>query len=159
MHWKQLAAHSLILGGFVLYCIFLAGPITDRLESIPGESRLRDISLPGVSGNIQCSIESQINTYTIDIQGWAFIKGEDYKGCQTFIVLKSADKTYVFDTLQANRPDVTRAFKNMNLDLDWSGLYAWIPLRKIESGEYLIGVYIKKDNVEALQYTGKSVTK
>jgi len=158
-HWKQVMAHGLILGGFVLYCIFLAGPLSDKLEGIQGESRLQDIKLPAVTNNIQYSIISENNTYTIDLTGWAFIKGEDYKDCQTYIILKSDRKTYVFDTLQAYRPRITSTYKSLNLNLDWAGFWAYIPLRKIEAGKYNIGVYIKKGNIEALQYTWKYVTR
>lgn len=161
MHWKQLAMHGLILGAFLFYCFFLAGPLWDRLESIPGESGLHEIKLPGVSTNILGNIDRvDVTKHLLDIRGWAFIKNEDYKGCQTFIVLKSPYKTYVFDTLPFARPDVVEAFKSLNLlGLDQSGFRANIPLRKVGSGEYVIGIYMKKGNIEALVYTINTISK
>jgi len=157
---KQFIVHGLILGCFALYCIFLAGIVTDMIEEISGESRLQAISLPGISGNILCApVPDVVTRGLVDIKGWAFIKGEDYKDCQTFIVLKSANNTYVFDTLWQYRPDVAIYFENLGLDLGWSGFWAKIPIRKIKDGEYLIGVYIKKGDKEALQYVDQCIIK
>jgi len=159
-HRKQVAVHSLVLGAFILYCIFLAGPLQDKLGSIPSESKLQDISIPAATDNIQCSIgRIDATIYRLEINGWAFIKGKGCEDSKTFIVLKSADHTYVFATALVIREGVTKAFKKSGINLDCSGFLAVIPLKKIENGEYKVGVYIKKGDSEALQYTNKSVTK
>jgi len=156
----QIAVHSLILGIFAIYCIFLAEPLWDTLERIPNESKLQEMSLPQVTNNIQCSVgHFVVTTQSLEISGWAFIREKDTKDSETFVVLKSDNKTYIFDSVRQNRKDVTNALKKLKLDLDWSGFWSIIPLRMIESGDYKVGVYIKKGDIEALQYTNKSVKK
>ncbi len=36
---------------------------------------------------------------------------------------------------------------------------ALIPARKIDNGEYTVGIYIKKGDIEALIYTNKAIIK
>ena len=47
----------------------------------------------------------------------------------------------------------------MDLNLDYSGFVALIPARKIDNGEYIVGIYITKGDIEALQYTDRAITK
>ena len=95
----------------------------------------------------------------LEINGWAFIKGHDSVNNEIYIVLKSAHRTYIFTAETEIRVDVTQAFKELNLNLDYSGFRALIPARKIANGEYTVGIYITKDDIEALQYTGKAIAK
>ena len=154
-HRRQLGAHSLIIVGFALFLALAAEPLFDRLERVPGEAQLHRLALPSETGGIRSNIdrvESHGHT-TLDVAGWAFIEGEDSEGGEIFIVLRSERKTYVFDTMAAPRPDVTAHFEELGLNLAYSGFMTLIPARTVASGEYTIGIYIRKGDIEALQYT------
>ena len=157
----KLLVHGLILVAFVLYCLFLAQPIFDRFERTEGESRLYAISLPAVTNNIECSVELiNANNSEAVLNGWAFIKGQDMVNSQIFLVLKSRSDTYIFDTVPWSKPMyVLEHYKDLNLNLDDSGFFAILPMGNVKKGEYTLGIYIKKDNAEALQYTDKTIAK
>lgn len=159
-HWKSLTIHTIIVGGFLLFLLLAAEPLFDRLERIPGESQLQKVSLPAETGGIRYYIdELSTDGYSaVEIRGWAFIEGEDTEGSKIYVVLKSASRTYVFDTMTQTRKDVTQHFE-LNLNLDYSGFLALIPARKLAYGEYTIGIYIRKGDIQALHYTDKIVVK
>jgi len=90
-------------------------------------------------------------------RGWAFIEGHDSLNSEIYIVLKSTDRTYVFTTETVIREGVTQHFEESGLNLDYSGFAARIPTGEIASGEYTVGIYITKADIEALQYTGRVV--
>ena len=157
-HRKQVITHTLIVGAFLLFLLFLSEPLFDRLERVAGESRLYETSIPAATDNIQYWIDHlEATAHTLEINGWAFIEGHDSVNSEIYIVLKSGNRTYIFDTMEQKRPDVTTHFKELGLNLDYSGFRALIPLRKIASGEYTVGIYITKGDIEALQYTGRVV--
>ena len=119
-HRNQLAVHSLVLVAFLFYCIFLAESVSDRLEGIPGESTLRDFLLPAVANrdDIQYHVDRfNIRRHTIEISGWAFIKGQGSERSEVYLVLKSDGNTYIFDTSSVLRTGVTKAFEDLNLNL------------------------------------------
>ena len=97
--------------------------------------------------------------HLLEIKGWAFIEGHDSVNNEIYIVLKSADRTYIFGTETWMREGVTQHFKELDLNLDYSGFMALLPARKLADGEYTVGIYIRKGDMEALQYTNKAVTK
>lgn len=159
-HKKQVITHTLIVGAFLLFLLFLSEPLFDGLEWVAGASRLYKTTLPAATDNIQYWIAHlEAGAQTLEINGWAFIEGHDSVNSEIYIVLKSAGRTYVFTTETVIREGVTQAFKELNLDLDYSGFTAPIPLRKIASGEYTVGIYITKGDIEALQYTGRAIAK
>ena len=94
--------------------------------------------------------------------GWAHISGREYVNSETFVVLKSTDTTYVFDTYRHFRHDVTLA---MNVgDLDNSGFTVIVPYDRIDDGEYEIGIYIRERTPffslpDGMEYTGKMLLK
>ena len=151
-HRKQVIIHTLIVGGFLLFLFLLAGPLFDKFEATIGISMLHDISLPGETDNIMCGLTRHaIDTATIQLDGWAFIEGHGAENKETFIVLKSNNRVYVFDTVYRRREDIALQFDR--LDLIWSGFMAVIPSGKIRSGEYSVGLYIRGDDTEALEFT------
>jgi len=163
-HRRSLITHTLIVGAFLLFLLFLSEPLFDRLEKldrIPGEAQLHQLQLPTETDDIMYAFDiSTEDPKVVAIErGWAFIEGEDSENSKVYIVLKSPSQTYIFDTHVEERPDVTRHFEEMNLNLDYSGFMALIPVRKIANGEYTVGIYITKGDVEALQYTDKAITK
>jgi hypothetical protein len=160
-HRKQVITHTSIIVVFVLFIIFVSEPLFDRLEAVQGESRLHQFSLPAETNDIRYGIDaiSPEDPRVVEIRGWAFIEDEDSEGSETYIVLESASRTYIFDTMLAMRPDITRNFRELNLNLDQSGFTALIPARKISNGTYTIGIYIRKGDIEALQYINRAIRK
>ena len=160
IHRKQIITHTSIIVGFVLLTIFVVEPLFARLELFAGASRLYETSVPAVTDNIQYSVDHFENAAQIlEIYGWAFIEDHDSVDSKIYIVLKSADRTYVFTTETVIRESVSEQFKELGLNLDYSGFSALIPTREIASGEYSTGIYIKKDDIEALIYTNKTIVK
>jgi len=158
-HRKQVIIHTLIVAAFLLFLLFLAEPLFDRLEQVTGESRLYNTTLPAATNNIQYWVdEFQVTANTLEISGWAFIEGHDSVDSEIYIVLKSAGRTYVFTTETVIREGVTQHFKELDLNLDYSGFAALIPARRIANGAYTVGIYITKGDIEALQYTDRVVT-
>jgi hypothetical protein len=160
-HRKRIIIHTSIVAVFALFLIFLSEPLFDRLESVQGESGLHDFPLPAETGAIAYYFDdfATDGRTVVEIRGWAFISGEDCENIETYIVLKSTKRTYIFDIMQQTRTDVTQAFDELDLNLDYSGFRALIPIRKIANGEYAVGIYIRKGDREALTYTNKTVIK
>lgn len=101
---------------------------------------------------------SDMGNKFIEIEGWAFGEAQNTDNQQVYVVLKSDNGTYIYDTVSRKRPDVTNCYKRLKLNLDNSGFLAAIPKDELKRGKYEIGIYIKKDDVELLQYSGKTVT-
>jgi hypothetical protein len=161
-HKRQIITHTAIIVGFVLFTIFVAEPLFDRLERIPGEAQLCQLQLPAETNDISFNFdEFMVQSHTIDCWGWAFIEGHDVdlERSRTYIVLKSDRHTYIFDTAPKERPEITQAFETLNLNLDWSGFIDSIPLRNINQGDYVIGIYITNGDIEALEYTDNAIVK
>jgi len=160
-HRKQVITHTSIVVGFVLFIIFVSGPLFDSLDAVQGESRLYDFPLPAETGGITYYFDefATDGRTTVEVMGWAFIDGMDSEGSEVYMVLKSTEQTYIFDTHVLKRPDVTKAFEELDLNLDYSGFTALIPAWRIADGDYALGIYIRKGDIEALQYTSKAITK
>lgn len=160
-HRKQVVTHTSIVVAFVLFLVFVSEPLFDRLEAVEGESRLCDFPLPPETGGIRYYFDDfMTDRYSIArINGWAFIDGYDSVNPEIYIVLKSADRTYIFTAETILREDVTRHFQQLGLNLDYSGFTAVIPARKIADGEYAVGIYITNGDIAAVQYTDRSVIK
>ena len=159
-HQKRVVVHSLILGGFLLYLIFLADPLFDRFIAIPGESTPQQLSLPRKTDNIYYWIDLfSVGTRHIEVMGWAFIEGQSSENASVYLILKSQDNTYAFKVISQLKPSITEVYKELGLNLDWSGFHCIIPLRKISQGEYNVGLYVTIGDIEALQYTDRVVVK
>ena len=160
-HRKQVITHTSILVVFVLFISFVSGPLFARLDTIQSESRLHDFPLPAETGRIRYYFDefASDGITTVGVRGWAFIEGMDSVNSETYIVLKSGSRTYIFDVMERTRQGLTQHFKELNLNLDHAGFRALIPARKIASGEYTVGIYITTGDSEALQYTHKTIIK
>ena len=157
-HRRQLAAHSLILVGFLVFTLFASEPLFDRLERLPGEAQLERLSLPAETNGIQYWIDQvEVTKTLVEVRGWAFIENHDSHDSEVFLVFESDRRRYVFDTMMQPRPDVTAHFQELGLDLDYSGFISLVPARRLARGEYTIGIYIRKGDIEALQYTDRTV--
>jgi len=148
-HRKSLITHTSIIVGVVLLTIFVAEPLLDKFEKISGEAKLQRIQLPAETNNIGYGIDSiSTDGHTgVEITGWSFVEGQDSKNRELYIVLKSAQRTYVFDS------------QVMFLNVEYSGFKTIIPARKISNGEYTVGIYIRGGDIEALQYIDNEVVK
>jgi SAM-dependent methyltransferase len=138
-------------------------------------AQLQIMQLPQETNNISFRIERFFqNKGFFELEGWAYIKGMGCENVEIFIVFKSIKKrylfdanpikpdskgirsfaswkeTYLFDVLPVKRPDVTEYFKTFNFDD--SGFLAVIPLNGIEKETYQIGLYIRNNEAEALQF-------
>ena len=134
------------------------------VEQVYLPSTVQRVSVPEPSGNLRFRIDylGQLEIGGRDfiaMHGWAFIEGQIPAQSQTYVVLKSNGTGYVFDTWTNYAPWVRAQFGITDLGLDWAGFIARIPKESIEDGTYKVGIYIKKGDVEALQYTDKVLTK
>lgn len=160
-HKKKVLAHGFILCAFLLYMIFLAGPVFDRFEVvIPGEAGIIQSMLPDETGNVRYRLELVVVSQSaLEIHGWAFIDGYNDENMETYVVLRSDRASYVFDTSAVYNNTVTDRFGGPDMNLDWTGFVSIIPQRKIPNGEYVIGLYITRDGIEAMQYTSREFVK
>lgn len=145
---KKFLMHWAIIGSFLLYLVS-ADYIFDRMLTVKGESKLQHFDLPKDTNKIKISIDKFNNSRRewkelIYILGWAFVKGQDATNDDTYLVLQSKDKTYIFDTVPMKRRGVTKVFgRSTGLNLDNSGFQAYIPDGVIKKGRYAIGIYIQ----------------
>lgn len=159
-HRKKVAIHFLILSSFLLYVLFLAGPLFEHFEPKTETAELYDISLPDKTNNIMIGMDRVfIGHNSIEPVGWAFVEGQSSVNSTTYIVLASEQHTYIYKATPLTRVDVTWTFRDLDLDLDLSGFIATISVEQIRNGEYDIGIYITEGAIEALQYTDKAVIK
>jgi phosphoglycerol transferase len=123
---------------------------------VQGLRKLAQTSLPIETKNIRYAFNNfNQRRYYIDIVGWAFIKGKNLENSKIYLGLRSDRNSYLINTNSVKRRDVTAHFKSYNYDD--SGFLAVIAKNEIENGLYKVGIYIKKDNIEAFQYTDKVV--
>ncbi|MBI2832063.1 MAG: hypothetical protein HYX79_07385 [Chloroflexi bacterium] len=159
-HKKQIFAHGIVLGSFLLYLLFLAEPLFDRFEALPDEAKPEQVQLLSETNDVRFNLDRVVVSKTaLEIQGWAIIEGKSAENNRTFVVLKSNKKTYVFNTSAVFDNSVTEGYGGPDLNLDWSGFTTTIPIRKIERGDYVIGLYIARDDTAALQYSGTVIIK
>lgn len=153
-HWKPLLVHSLILSGFLFFCIFLTDSLFARFDTIDGQSRLQNVLLPAETGGISLQIDGvEAGTYITEVWGWALIDGQSSENNQDCIVLKSDDKCYVFDTMKQ-----TKAYCGPVV-VSYSGFVCNLPWSKISSGQYVLGIFITNGDIQALQYTDRVLVK
>jgi len=151
-HKKKIVVHCLIISSFLLYAFFVEGFLSHKLSAVENEASPCRIELPSGTDNITYNLDQfPADKYTMEPEGWAFIEGEGSEDSAIYLVLRSERETYVFETESRPREDVARAFGDK--DLGWSGFAASIPTRQIEDGKYTVGICIKKNGIEALEYT------
>jgi hypothetical protein len=147
-----------ILGMFALARLMLI-PYLEGFEKIPHESTIQSIQLSEATGNILYGIHilKSDGYFSVEVQGFAFINREDAVDQETYIVLLSKDRTYVFDTML--REGLANHLKKSNPNLARAGFMAILPIRLIKNGEYQVAIYIRKVGQEALTYTDKLIVK
>jgi hypothetical protein len=155
----RLRAYGRVGLALVVLLVVFAG-CADKAGKTPQQkiSQQQSFALPWATNDLDIGLEQIINKGDgiIKANGWAAVKKLDSKNSTIYLVLKSKDKTYIFDTLQLyKRPDVTAYFK---IDRDESGYNAVIPTDKLEKGEYQLGIIVKKNNADHFQFTDKNLT-
>jgi hypothetical protein len=130
---------------------------TQKTTTIPGLKKLQQMDLPIETKGISYAIEilRDIKDY-IDIRGWAFINDKNSEGSVILLGLSSDRNNFLINTSLIKRPDVTVYFKT-SLNLNDSGFSAIIAKEELEVGTYKIGIYIKKENFVAFQYTDRII--
>jgi hypothetical protein len=157
---KKIVTHTAIVVGFVLFTIFVSVPLFDRLERIPNEAQLHKVQLPAQTTDMRYEVYDVLtDSQSIDIIGWAFVDGQDCQNRELYVVLKSAQRTYVFDTRVDLRLYLRPIAEGLVSNAEYSGFRTLIPTRKISDGEYIVGFYIKYRGNETLHYTDRVVTK
>jgi len=152
-----LRSYSRITLALVILLLVFVGCSDNISNPLKKVSQQQSFAPPQETNDLEVSIEEVKNDNGIvRINGWSAVKKQDSKNSAIYCVLKSKDKTYIFDTLQLyKRPDVTTYFK---IDRDDSGFNTIIPVDKLQKGEYQIGILIRKDNATHLQYFGKTLS-
>jgi len=162
-HRKQVTVHGVILFCYVLYVVFLADPLFDKFDTqevIPGEAKPVQLTIPDETGDIRYWVDLfDVGTRQIEVMGWAFIYGHSSDNTDIYLILKSKVNTYAFKAVSQLKPGITKVYQELGLNLDWSGFYCIIPLRKLELGKYRLGLYITKGDIQALRYTDKEFVK
>ncbi|MEK6759888.1 MAG: hypothetical protein AABY51_08950 [Deltaproteobacteria bacterium] len=116
---------------------------------------------PGAEdGSIRFEIDSAFTgASAVFIDGWAFapdvIRPDSARG-QTYIVLRSGSREYVFDAIPRKRPDIGDHF--MDRDLDWAGFISYIPVSGLGSGVYSLGLYITDGGKGSFVLTDAEIT-
>jgi len=80
------------------------------------------------------------------VKGWGFLSKTDTKGLKTFVILKKDDQVHLYSTGKVLRKGVTEHFSTLKLNLDSAGFSAVIPIRKLQPGNYQVGLYMVKGN-------------
>ena len=161
---KQVITHTLIVGAFLLFLLLLSEPLfalLDRseFERIPGESQLVDISVPAETGNIRYWFRSFVTGTVVEFLGCAFIEGDSSGNSTSYLVFESDQATYVFEAAMQEIGTLNQMLGIEEPDLTKAGFIATIPAERMENGMYTIGIYIRKGETEALEYTDKVLTR
>jgi len=154
----KIITHGAIITAFIIFLLFGAEPLFSHFNELPGQAKLQNITLPPETNDLKFAIDHiSINNDNIEIEGWAFIDKYDTTDQQVYLVFKNRSKLLIYDTLTRVRADVTRAYPDLNINLDNSGFFAIVPKDKIGKYCYSIGIYIRKNSIEAFQYTNEII--
>ena len=101
--------------------------------------------MPGAhEGAVQFELDNAFaGSSAVFIDGWAFSQAASRPGTpagRTYVVLRSEEREYVFDTSSRKRPDLGEYFRDRRLD--GAGFFSYIPVSGLEHGVYKVGLYI-----------------
>lgn len=158
---KKLYLHLLIVIVFIYY-IFNANYIFGRIFTVRGESDVMANTNIKASGLIRFNIETVQEDKVkwkelINISGWGFIWDlPTDKDTEIFLVLTSDKHNYTFTTDLLLRPDINPAFKELKVNLKYSGFSALISKDLLLNDDYKMGLFIKNKTAQELTY-GKQI--
>lgn len=135
--------------------IYAAAPDTGGIISSRADMK------PGAEdGRINFEIENAFTgASAVFIDGWAFAPdavNHDTAAGHTYIVLRSVDREFVFDTIPRKRPDIGDYFRDRTLD--WAGFISYIPLTGLPHGVYRVGLYITDGGKGSFVLTDEEIT-
>ncbi|MEC4003523.1 OstA-like protein [Flavobacterium sp. SUN052] len=104
--------------------------------------------LPKLIDNTMGSIDSfETKSDSFEISGWCALKDQSSDENKIFLILKSKDIIYQFNTEIQNRNDVTQAYsKTSKLNYDNSGFKKSIKKKDIKKGKYQLGILVVNKN-------------
>jgi hypothetical protein len=159
-HKNQVLVHGLIWTTFILYSLFLSGPLFARFEAVPDEAMLVQMDLPAETNNLYYKLEKLITSKeALEIQGWIYISGYDSDNDHPFIVIKSDEASDLFTASIIWDKTVADRFGGFQIDPSWTYFSSTIPVRKIDNGEYSIGLCLTRGENTYLQYSSQILTK
>lgn len=140
---------------FGIYWNTICLPVTAR-KKLPFKSELQPLKLPEEVNSLSFNVDKLIQREnSVEIRGWAYITNENTDNMTIFIVLRSNGNTYIYNTEKVKRHDVTAHFKTFNFDD--SGFHAVVFKDGVESGDYRVGLFLKKDSIYALQFSNITI--
>jgi hypothetical protein len=113
--------------------------------------------LPAESAGLAYNVEKiQLDPGQVSISGWAFPEGQDMRGRQIAIVLKSDRAVYKLPAAPFMRPDLAAYFKK---DLEQAGSDLQFPDDVLPPAVYQIGILITngQNGEQAFRMTDKTV--
>ncbi|RPJ85065.1 MAG: hypothetical protein EHM13_02225 [Acidobacteria bacterium] len=153
-----LAIHGAILSAFFAFLLLWSDAVFDILSRMDDKASRQRISLPEETDGMEWSIDRlQVLPGAIEVDGWAFIAGQDARESRVYAVLKSASDTYVFDTFPRIRPDVSHTFSGAAENVDHSGFVTFIPRDAVPGTGLVLGVYVEGKVLSTLQYTDRVI--
>ena len=122
-----------------------------------------DLNIIPPTGNLLFSIDKvSDNDKFVSIQGWAFLKEGNRYDQKIGIVLKSETDSFVFSTLNIQRPDVIEYYKGKYTGIKQDcgfKLYIIKPSLNIPTGEYLIGIcLIENGRMRSIRYSDQTIS-
>lgn len=131
----------------------------DSIRNLYTEAKFRLVEKrKSTNDKIKHNIEKlDVGKSVIIIRGWAYLQDKiNNKGDSVFVTITQGNKTYIADTKQVPRPDVTSAFGKEYLDN--SGFNAVIDVENFNNSNFTIGLAIKERNGNYTHLDIKPVT-
>jgi hypothetical protein len=155
-----------ILVFLIVFFIFLPGAV-DYVRITEGAPIQIDPVKLDSSDLIRYSVDRldpiSVNAQKISyIWGWSFLTADvEQTHYDIYLVLKSDKTEYYFLTESFERPDLQKAFPEVEIDLNNSGFKAFIAKEKIQVGQYGVGIiYQNKFNgFTYYQLTNKQIVR
>jgi hypothetical protein len=116
---------------------------TDKHVSI---LRKKAIAVPSsASGNVSSGIDvAKVEGNKIIVSGWAFLKDKPTDNTVVYVVFQGPGQAYRFNAIPAKRPDVTRTFRESDINLDNSGFELSLPRSMLDTaGTYQLGLFLE----------------
>ncbi len=86
----------------------------------------------------------------LEVQGWSFMTPQDGPSVEKYVVLRSKQETYVFNSFPEKRHDVSQHYHG---DLDLSGFYALILNGSVKRGDYELWIFLRGNGKSLCQDT------
>ncbi|MFZ3150322.1 MAG: hypothetical protein WA116_01415 [Anaerolineaceae bacterium] len=163
---KKIRIYLIILVALIVF--FIALPrIVDNVSITEGSPiEMEPVTLESTD-LIRYSVD-RLDPITVNGQdifylwGWSFLTTDMEQGnYDIYLVFKSDEAEYYYLTESFERPDLQKAFPEVEIDLSNSGFKAFIAKEKIEVGEYAIGIIYKNksDGTTYYQLTNKEIVR